>query len=119
MAHFASASASFQMGCLQGEIPFGGAVGIVDQHQVRIVFQALGLSLHSLPILLDKFGEDELQQARTKGQPSEEVPGSDYVNAAVVAGDWRDRSEAGKPILARANGLNAKVGKNKIDRRRD
>ena len=67
MAHLASASASFQMGCLQGEIPFGGAVGIVDQHQVGIVLQAFGLSLHSLPILLYKFGEDELQQAGTEG----------------------------------------------------
>ena len=83
------------------------------------MFQAFGLFLHGLPVLLDKFGEDELQQAGTKGQPSEQIPGGNYVNAAVVAGDWRNRSEAGKPIFARANGLNAKVGKNEIDGRSD
>ena len=77
------------MSRLQGEIPFGGAVGIVDQHQVRIVFQAFGLALHSLPVLLNKLCEDELQQAGTEGQPSKQIPGSNYINATVVASDRR------------------------------
>src|ERR1700674_1971722 len=110
MPQLSAASASFQMGCLQSEIPLGGAVGRLNQHQVRIVFQAFGLLLHSLPVLLYKFGEDELQQTGTERQPAEQVPGGNYVNAAVVAGDGRDRSQTGKPVLARTDSLEAKVG---------
>ena len=51
----------FQMRCLQSEIPFGGTVGVVDQHQVRIVLQPFGLLFHGLAVLLHEFRKHKLQ----------------------------------------------------------
>lgn len=60
MPHLASRSLGFEVGSFQLEIPFGRTVGIIDEHEMRIVLQALRLLLHGPAILLDEFREDEL-----------------------------------------------------------
>src|SRR5579859_620302 len=44
-------TALFQQIRFEREIPFGGAVRVVDQHEARIVLQALGLADHRFLIL--------------------------------------------------------------------
>jgi hypothetical protein len=53
------------------EVPFGRAVRVVDQHQVRIVLQSFGLLLHRFAILLDELSEYVLQQILAEGKPPE------------------------------------------------
>src|ERR1700676_4837561 len=81
-------------GVLQTEIPFCRTVGVVDQHEVRIVFQALGLQFHGAAILLYEFSEDEFQQLGAEGNPAEQIPCGHYVDAAPVARDGSDGGEA-------------------------
>ena len=47
------------MRSFQLEIPFGGTVGVVDQHEMRIVLQAFGLQFHRVAILFDELCENE------------------------------------------------------------
>src|ERR1017187_9691785 len=46
-----------QHGVLQSEIPFCGTVGVVDQHEVRVVLQTFGLQFHGAAILLTNFAK--------------------------------------------------------------
>ena len=94
MLHLAAGAFRFQMRGLQLEIPFGGTVGVVDQHEMRIVLQAFGLQFHGAAILFDELREDEFQQLGAEGQPAEDVPGGDHVDAALIAGDGRHGGEA-------------------------
>ena len=55
---------------LQLEVPLGGTVGVINQHEMRIVLQTLGLIFHGLAVLLDKFGEDKFQQLGREGYPA-------------------------------------------------
>ena len=61
MLHLCAGALGFQVGGFQLEIPFGGAVGVVDQHEVRIVLQAFGLEFHGAAVLLDEFRENKFQ----------------------------------------------------------
>jgi hypothetical protein len=70
MLHFCAGAFGFQVCGFQLEIPFGGAVGVVDQHQVGIVLQAFGLEFHRTAVLLNEFGEDELEHIRHERNPS-------------------------------------------------
>ena len=100
---------------LQLEIPFGGTVGIIDQHEMRIVLQAFGLEFHGAAVLLDEFSENKFQQIRDERDPAEEIPRGHYVDAALVARNRRDRGQAGKPVFPRANGFGPDVGKDEVD----
>src|ERR1039457_2732220 len=104
-----------QVSALQSEIPFCGAIRVVDQHEMRIVLQSFGLEFHGAAVLLDEFCEDELQQLGAKGNPAEEVPGSDDVNAALVARDGRNGSDARKPVFTGADDFRTQIGQNEID----
>src|SRR5215469_12829966 len=76
MLHRFACTFGFKVCSFQLEIPFRGTVGVVDQHQVRIMLQAFGLKLHGAAVLLDKLCEDEFQQLRPKGERAENIPGS-------------------------------------------
>ena len=39
-----------------------------------------------MAVLLHEFCEDEFQELGAEGNPAEEIPGGDYVDAALVAG---------------------------------
>src|ERR1022692_4533471 len=67
MLHLTTGAFRFQVRRLQLEIPSRGTVGIVDQHEMRMVLQALGLQLHGAAVLLDELGEDKFQQVGPKG----------------------------------------------------
>ena len=107
------------MCCFKLEIPFRGTVSIVDQHQVRIVLQAFALFLHRLPILLNKLRKHKFEQARSERNPAEDVPCRNHINAAMVAGDGRDRGQAGEPVFAGMDGFKAQVGQDEINGRGD
>ena len=80
-----------------------------------IVLQPLRLFLHGLPVLFHKFGEHELQQSRSERHPAKQVPAGDYVDAAVIARNGRNRGQAGEPVLPSLDGFIALVGKDKVD----
>src|SRR6516225_1039791 len=84
---------------LQLEVPLRGPVGVIDEHQVRVVLQALGLLLHGFAVLLDELGKHELQQVGTEGQPAEQVPCRDHVDTASASGDGRDCGQGREPVL--------------------
>ena len=115
MLHFCAGAFGFQVRGLQLEIPLRGAVGVVDQHEVRVVLQAFGLQFHGAAVLLDEFREDEFQHVRDEGDPAEQIPGGDDVDAAMTARDGRDRGQAGEPVFSGANGFGANVGQDEID----
>src|SRR5579872_2091819 len=91
MSEFCAGAFRFEVRGFQLEVPFRRTVGVVNQHEMRIVLQALGLEFHSAAVLLDKFSKDEFQQFCTEGKPAKKVPGGDHVDAALVAGDRRYR----------------------------
>lgn len=119
MPKFSAVFLHLQHGALQSEIPFCRAVGVVDQHEVRIVFQALGLPFHGAAVLLDEFAEDELQEIGAEGDPAKKVPGGYYVDAAPVTCDGRYGGEAREPVFPGANDLRTEVRQHKIDGRGD
>jgi len=67
------------------KIPLRGSIGVVNEHEMRVVFEPLRLSLHRLPILFDEFRKNKLQQPGAKGHPVEKVPAGDHIDAAVIA----------------------------------
>ena len=89
-----SSAAGIEIGLLELEIPLGGTIGVVDQHEMGIVFQTFRLLFHGLAILLDELGKNELQQLGAERHPAKDVPGGDYVDAAMIAGDGGNRSQA-------------------------
>ena len=93
------------------EIPFGGAVRVVDQHEARIVFQALGLADHRFLILPQKgFGESAENEYGKRN-----IPRGDEIDAAKIAANRSDGGAAGKPKLAGLNDFGAHVGENEVD----
>ncbi len=107
MLHLAACALGFKVCGLQLEIPFRGTVGVINQHEMRIVLQSFGLQFHGAAVLLDEFGEDELQQFGTKWQPAEQVPGSNNINAALIARDRRYGGKRREPVLPCPDGLAA------------
>jgi len=71
MLHRAAGTFGFQVRGFQLEVPFRGAVGVVDQHEVRIVLQAFRLEFHGAAILFDEFCEDKFQQVGNERHPAE------------------------------------------------
>lgn len=117
MLHPTAGALRFKVRGLQLKVPFGGAVGVIDQHEMGIVLQAFGLELHGAAVLLDEFGEDEFQQFWTEGQPAKKIPGGNDIDTALVARDGRDGGERGKPVLPCTDGFAAQVGEGEIDGR--
>jgi len=60
---------------LQREIPFRGAVGVINQHQPRIVFQPFRLLDHGLLIL----PQEHFGKCPKDGNRQWQIPGSDEV----------------------------------------
>src|SRR5579872_7626114 len=98
MLHRLAGALGFEVRGFQLEIPFGGAVGIVDQHQVWIVLHAFGLHFHGAAILFDELSKNKFQEPGNEWNPSKEVPGGDDVDAAMRARDWSDSCQAGEPV---------------------
>jgi len=98
MLHPTAGALRFKVRGLQLKVPFGGAVGVIDQHEVWIVPQAFGLQFHGAAVLFDKLCKDKLQQLRAKRHPTKNVPSRDHVNAALIA---RDGGHCGQRLPAR------------------
>jgi hypothetical protein len=119
MLKLAASATGIEMGLLELEVPLGGTIGVVDQHEMGIVFQTFRLSLHGLAILLDKLGKNELQQLGAERHPSEDVPGGHHVDAAMIAGDGGNRSQAREPVLPCPDRLPTHVWEREVDGGRD
>ena len=59
MLHLRAGSPGMLMRGLQLEIPLGGPIGIIDQHEMRIVLQTFSLDFHGAAILLHEFCKDK------------------------------------------------------------
>lgn len=81
-----------------------------------IVFQSLGLKLHRAAILLNEFSEHKFQERRRERQPLKKIPGGNDIDAAVIARDRSNCSQARKPVLARTDNLGAQIGQHEINR---
>ena len=67
---------------LQREVPLRRLVGIVNQHQARIVLQPLRLLDHRHLVLPHKLRPEELRHRRDKRHVIEDVPRPNHVDAA-------------------------------------
>jgi hypothetical protein len=90
MFHLAANAFGFEMRGFQLKVPFGGTVGVVDQHEMRIVLQAFGLEFHGAAVLLDKFRENKFQQFGTEWHPAKNIPRCGHIDAAMIARNGRD-----------------------------
>ena len=104
-----------ESGLLEREVPFGGFVGVIDEHEAWIVAQAVGLLDHSDLILANESRAKEPGDWRDKGGVVKDVPRSDHVDAAGCAGNGRDGGERGEPLFAAANDLSAAIGQREVD----
>jgi hypothetical protein len=119
MLKLGSGAAGLEIGLLELEIPLGGTIGVVDQHEMGIVLQTFRLSFHGLAILLDELGKNELQQLGAERHPPEDIPGGDYVDAALAARNRRDGRQAREPVLPCLDGLPTHVWEREVDGGRD
>ena len=71
-----------ESGLLEREVPFGGFVGVIDEHEAWIVAQALGLLNHCDLILANELCAKELGNRRDEGDMVKEIPCCDHVDAA-------------------------------------
>ena len=67
---------------LEGEVPLGGLVGVVDEHEAGVGAKAAGLLDHGLLILTNEAGAEEFDQRCDEGDVVADVPGGDDVDAA-------------------------------------
>src|SRR5689334_7105724 len=106
---------SIEARLLQPEIPFGWPIGIVDQHQRRVVPEAVCLFDHRLLVLPHEARAEEASNRCDEWHVIEDVPGGDYIDAAGGRRDWGDCGQAGEPLISATNGFEAAVRKDKID----
>ena len=100
---------------LEGEVPFGGLVGVVDEHEGGTETEALGLLDHGLLVLADEACAKELCDGGDEGDAVEDIPGGGDVDAAGGGGDGGDGGEGGEPLFAGADGFEAAVGEDEVD----
>src|SRR5712691_9046637 len=75
MLHRTAALAGFKARGLQLVIPLGGSVGVIQQHQGRLVAEAERLTLHDALVLVEEMPGDQAEQGRGERHPAEYVPG--------------------------------------------
>src|SRR5690348_509165 len=112
--HRRASASGFQQVRLQPEIPLGGPVRIVNQHQTRVVLQTFGLQDHRFLVLSQELPREDAKNRHRQ----EQIPGSHEINPAKIALDGRDRRPARKPQLPAANFFRADIRQQKIDRGR-
>jgi len=98
----------------QPEIPLRRPVGIINQHQTRIVFQSLGLQNHRLLVLPQKF----LRKYSKNPNRQQQIPSRNKINPAKIAPHRRHCRAARKPQLPAPNLFRPDIRQNKINRRR-
>lgn len=76
--HGGAGAAGLEQISLQGEIPLGLTVGIVNEHQPRVVLQAFGLLDHGFLVLAQKRFRERAKQENGDRQ----IPRGDEVDAA-------------------------------------
>src|SRR5215469_18122176 len=104
-----------QMRGLQLKIPFRGAVGVVDQHQMRIRFQSLRLLGNRLGILRNEARAQNSNDESNHWNKSKDVPRSAEIQPAQIAANRSDNCATGKPQASGPNLLEAIAGKREID----
>src|SRR2546428_9226474 len=62
MLHRTAALAGFQARGLELVIPLGGSVGVIQQHQGRLVAEAERLTLHDALVLVEEMAGDQGEQ---------------------------------------------------------
>ena len=82
---------------LEGEVPLGGLVGVVDEHEAGVGAEAAGLLDHGLLVLCDEACAEEFDERGDEGDVVADVPGGDDVDAAGGGRDGRDGGEGGEP----------------------
>ena len=116
MLHRLTGAARVEPGLLQREVPFGGAVGVVDEHEVGVVLQANCLALHGLLVLAYKFLAKEAANGQHQwSRPAKNIPRGTHVDAAMVLGDGRDRGQSREPSFAAAHCFKTQVGQDEIN----
>ena len=114
MHHCRAGAPRLQQVRFQPEIPLGGPVGIVDQHQPWIVLQSLSLQDHRLLIL----AQELLRKDPENRYRQQQIPSRHKINPAKVPLHGRYGRSAGKPQLPAPNLLRPDIRQHKIDRRR-
>lgn len=84
----------FEMRGLELEIPFGGTIRVVNQHQMRIRFQADRLFGHRVGILRDKPRPKNFDDESDDGHIAQDVPCRAEIETAKIAANGRDDGAA-------------------------
>jgi hypothetical protein len=105
----------FKAGLLEGKVPLGGLVGIVNEHEAGVVAQSFSLLNHGDLILADETSAKELRDRRDEGDAVKDVPRGDDVDAAGGRGDRGDGGQRGEPLVAGLDDLGAAVGQGEVD----
>jgi hypothetical protein len=106
-----------QPGLLQSEVPLRRLICIVNQHQPRIEPQPLRLLHHRLLILPHKPPPKKRSDRSYKWHPIKNIPRRTNINPASRSRNRRNRSQAGKPLLASPDRLIPPVRQHKVNRR--
>lgn len=111
---------SFEAALFEGEVPFGGDVGVVDEHEAGVRAEAAGLLDHGLLVLGDELCAEVSGDGCDEGDAVGDVPGGDDVDAAGGGGGGGDGGERGEPALFAArvdgpDGFVAAIGENEVD----
>ena len=80
-----------ETGLLEGEVPFGGLVRVVDEHERRVEAETTGLLDHGLLVLRDEARAEELGHAGHERYAVKDVPGGGDIDAAGAGRDRRHR----------------------------
>src|SRR5438105_6866483 len=110
MLHRLATAARIEAGLLEREVPFGGAVGVVNQHEIGVIAQALSLLFHGALVLANEFlSEEAADRQNQRRGPAKNIPRRANINAAMAGSDRGYGGERGKPSIAAAHYLVAEV----------
>jgi hypothetical protein len=84
MSHRLAGCSGFDPRLLEGEVPFGGAICIINEHEGGVVFQALRLLDHGELVLLHESLTEKTSNRSYKWDVVEDIPGGVDIDTACI-----------------------------------
>src|SRR5438270_12323810 len=116
MLHDGTRFLCLKVGILELEVPFAELVGVVNQHQGRVVAQPFGLQFHRQLVLTDEFTGKNVENRLYQRHPGKDIPSRTEVDPATGLIDGSNDGAVGDPTVADPNLLDPDIGERKFDR---